>query len=168
MLPHIFTKPGGDTVNIMNYLTTPMASSVVFKRLEQEMESTTSGQQDEPQAPGKGCKGRAEKGGGKGGKNRGRARAKKISKRKAAQRDAAADANDSQVGDGDEPKDRRAKWNSMAYPIEGGPERPKTAIDDFMHVTLEGIQKYEQRLRNRTSDHGCHAWVMSAHGISSC
>ena len=127
-----------------------MASSAVFKKLEQDMEKTTSGQQGEPEASGKG-RDRAEKGGGggRGGKGRGRGRAKKIAKRRAANQ-GNADANDSQVGVDGEPQDSPPKWNSMAYPIEAGSERPKTAVDDFMHVTLEAIQKYEQRLRNRT------------------
>lgn len=40
LLPHVFVKPGGESGGIMNYVTTPMATSSVFRKLEAEAEAS--------------------------------------------------------------------------------------------------------------------------------
>eukprot|EP00435_Cladocopium_sp_Y103_P026998 s722_g6.t1 len=152
LLPQVFTKPGGETLSIMSYLTTPMATSAVFKKLEEEhnVDAPTHdvggdrGKDKDKSLPSiKRRGGAGGRGQGAGGRGRGR------KGRKAAEKEGGEAAN-CDVEDADVEKESES-WSAMAYPLmsEGlsdSGSRHKTALDDFMHQFLHISTGFENKL----------------------
>ena len=105
----------------MNLLVVPMASSVVFKRLEAESQSAADECDNTTPVKGKGKKGKSKK--------------TAASKRKPGK----GKGNDC---DGEDCETRQ--WSSMVFPLcddpaSAGEGRQKTALDDFMSIVTEVI-----------------------------
>lgn len=125
----------------MNYIITPMATSAVFKKLEEEQEAydaeRRSASSQVLEEPAVGTEPKA-KGGGKG---RGRGR---LPKAKAKAKSGIG--NQAQVGNldcddaHDHDKPEVHSWSPMAYPmgsnVSSEPGRHNTALDDFMHIFI--------------------------------
>ncbi|CAK9059138.1 unnamed protein product [Durusdinium trenchii] len=127
LLPQIFFKPGAETVANMNLLVVPMASSVVFKRLEAESQSAADECDNTTPVKGKGKKGKSKK--------------TAASKRKPGK----GKGNDC---DGEDCETRQ--WSSMVFPLcddpaSAGEGRQKTALDDFMSIVTEVIKRYQAK-----------------------
>ena len=137
LIPNLFIKPGAETLAIMNYVSTPMASSAAFKKLDQEKESaleqqkTTApssqvqpSQSDAPNtAPLPSVRGR------RGGKKSAKAKGKANTTAKAG----------SEVEDPLPDMMDIRNWTSMAYPLVSDTgsadlNRHKTALDDFLNI----------------------------------
>lgn len=138
LIPNLFVKPGAETLAIMNYVSTPMASSAAFKKLDQDKESALEEQKaTEPSSqvqvdPSKsnasntgplpsnksrrGC-----------GKKSAKAKAKTAAKAGCEVEDPLVDTMDIR------------HWTSMAYPLVSDTgsadlSRRKTALDDFLNI----------------------------------
>ncbi|CAE7946238.1 unnamed protein product, partial [Symbiodinium sp. KB8] len=124
---------------IMNYVTTPMATSAVFRRLEAEQDAAAKaakaeGNSEQPAADS--AKGSAKK------KAKSKAKAKGKGKS-----DASTDANAANAGTVPGP----GEWSPLAIPAEGSEghadmSRPKTVMDDFMTIMLESFARAEKKL----------------------
>lgn len=62
LIPQIFLKPGNETASVMNYIITPMATSSVFKKLEEEAGAGAAGSDQPGKGKGKGKRRRGQKG----------------------------------------------------------------------------------------------------------
>ena len=154
----MFAKPGGETSSVMNYIITPMATSAVFKKLEEEQEAydaeRRSASSQVPEEPAVGTE--PSKGNRGGGKGRGRGR---LSKAKAKAKSGVG--NQAQVGNPDcddahdHDKPEVHSWSPMAYPMgsnglsESG--RHKTALDDFMHIFIRISESWKKTISSAHS-----------------
>lgn len=171
LIPQVFLKPGGDALAVMNYITTPTATSNVFKKLEEEQEQLEADRKDA--------------GDGKAAANAASAETSKnllpsAKKSGAGKRKAKAKGK---KGDGDAGAQDQmqhaspdAVWSPMAYPMaETNPDshsgRHKSAVDDFMHLFLGTSTKFEARLNetNNKAQETFRAATMTLFGHSvSC
>ena len=122
LIPQIFAKTGAVTLAVMNYVVTPMSTSSVFKKLEEEAEARAGSKADasaaldgEEAGPSRGrAAGRGRGGAGGGGRKQksvsGKAKAKATSEAERA--------------------------SPLSSEVGGGSldARYKTALDDVMHV----------------------------------
>ncbi|CAL1136738.1 unnamed protein product [Cladocopium goreaui] len=136
LIPQIFAKTGAETLAVMNYVVTPMSTSSVFKKLEEEAEARAGSKADasaaldgEEAGP---SRGRAA-GRGRGGAGGGGRKQKSVSGKAKAKAKATSEAERAE----EKPDDH---WSPMASPLSsevGGGSldaRYKTALDDAMHV----------------------------------
>lgn len=112
----------------MNHLVAPMASSSVFKKLEELLEQTAS--TSEPSGP------------------KGKGDDKTKTKRKKGKGKGKSDQVDGRSSETNSPP----TWSPMVYPLdvglgEGREGRQKTALDDFMSVVLEIFQNYTTKVK---------------------
>lgn len=155
-------KPGSETVAVMNYIVTPMATSIVFKKLDEEkeaidLEKSLKAEPDDEsalaaslRARGRGG-GRASAGRGRSGggttRRTGKGKSKSNSKGEQAQ---TATSNEQE----EEMESESATWTAMAYPLLPVGEavgasvdgRPKTAFDDFLHLFIRISEFYKKRI----------------------
>ena len=136
LIPQIFAKTGAETLAVMNYVVTPMSTSSVFKKLEEEAEARAGSKADasaaldgEEAGP---SRGRAA-GRGRGGAGGGGRKQKSVSGKAKAKAKTTSEAERAE----EKPDDH---WSPMASPLSsevGGGSldaRYKTALDDVMHV----------------------------------
>jgi len=136
LIPNLFVKPGAETLAIMNYVSTPMASSAAFKKLDQERESALEEQktsepssqvQVQPSNPNASSTGPLPSNKGRRGVKKSKAKAKTAAKASCEVEDPIVDMMDIK------------NWTSMAYPLVSDTgsadlNRHKTALDDFLNI----------------------------------
>ena len=113
LIPQIFAKTGAETLAVMNYVVTPMSTSSVFKKLEEEAEARAGSKADasaaldgEEAGP---SRGRAA-GRGRGGAGGGGRKQKSVSGKAKAKAKATSEAERAE----EKPDDH---WSPMASPL---------------------------------------------------
>ena len=145
LVPQVFHKPGAEATGTMNFIITPMATSSVFRKLDEEQARL----EEDAEKIASGGLGRGSADGGKGRGKRGRGRANPKVKATRSRPQGDADAEEEGV--------QKPPWTNMAYPMldifgKAQPQqapsgmviaessRPKTALDDFMNSFLEIVR----------------------------
>ena len=161
-------KPGSETLAIMQYLTTPMSSSVTFKKLEAEKEAYDENVKKDQ--PNQGASRPTESQAGLPSLTGARARGRGAAKAKGR-------GNSSRAGKGkghaeDSGNDKELKdlndivnWSPLAFPLIGDAassdlSRHKTALDDFMNIFFGLVAKHRRIQKSNQNGNEKHFLVV--------
>ena len=135
LVPQVFVKPGSEAVATMNFIVTPMATSAVFKKLDQEAEA----------APGKDD----DKVKGKGKKRSGRSKP------------AADDQQTTPTQWSNLAHPIPDPFSSMGHEPPLDASRPKTALDDFMNIFCDEVKRARAKVAGQKAEAAFQESVLS-------
>lgn len=123
MVPHLFVKPGADAAATMNFLLTPMTTSAVFKKFDQEVEAAEDGKAEENT---------------------------KTKKKKAKGKAVESQGSEGQIPWSNLAFPNLEGDVRPSRGVPGVPSadvgRPKHALDDFMHIFFEIVGVAKEKL----------------------